>query len=369
MAEIVVVTWDGGGNVQPALAVAAELAARGHGIRVLGHRPQRPVIEAAGFTAVAAPETRDFVVGDPHSPFEMIATFADRGVGRDLIAELERRPADLVVVDALTFGALDAVRSHGVPYAVLEHFFDGYYQSILRGPLGIALRVRGLRPSRAVRDAAVRVVTSLPELDEVRPGGAVSQVGPIVTWSPRVAAEPTVLVSLSTFGYPGMRERLQDVLDACAELPARVVMTTGPHVDPASLRAPADVELHRYVPHDELMPRASVVVGHGGHGTAMRALAHDAPVVVLPLDSKADHRMVGRRLERAGAGRLVTAAKGGRDRIARAVSDLLAEGPHRAAAAGLGSAVRSAPGAAGAADALEAALPDRLTSKDRVKGS
>src|SRR6188472_2995854 len=287
MTEIVVITWDGGGNVAPAFAIAAELAARGHGIRVLGHQSQREAIEAAGFAPVAVHETRDFTAGGTHSDRELVATFGDRGTGRDLRAELARRPADLVLVDALTIGALDAVRTSGVRYAVLEHFFDGYYQGLLRG--------------RALRGAAVRLVTSLPALDGVRQGERVCQVGPIVTWAPRVADDPTVLVSLSTFGYAGMGERLQDALDGCSELDARVVVTTGPHVDPASLRVPAGVEVHRFVPHDELMPRASVVVGHGGHGTAMRALAHDAPVVVLPMDPRSDHLMVGRSLERAGS--------------------------------------------------------------------
>jgi UDP:flavonoid glycosyltransferase YjiC (YdhE family) len=202
----------------------------------------------------------------------------------------------------------------------------------------------------------VRVVTSLPELDRVRPGAPVSQVGPIVTWKPREPGEPTVLVSLSTFGYSGTARRLQDAIDGCAALPAHVVVTTGPHVDPASLRVPAGVEVHRYVPHDEMMPRASVVLGHGGHGTAMRALAHDAAVVVTPLDAKADHRRVGRSIERCGAGRLV-AAKARPEAIGAAVGALLADGPHRAAAARLGASIRAAPGAAGGADALEAVLP------------
>ena len=69
MAEIVVVTWDGGGNVPPALAIAAELAARGHGIRVLGHRSQRDAIEAAGFTPVGRPrDPRLHRGGHPHRP-------------------------------------------------------------------------------------------------------------------------------------------------------------------------------------------------------------------------------------------------------------------------------------------------------------
>ena len=356
MAEIVVVTWDGGGNVPPALAIARELVARGHVVRVLGHRSQRETVEAAGFTAVTVREAREFSAGGTHTDRELVATFGDRGMGRDLLAELRRRPADLVLVDALLVGALDAARSSGTPYAVLEHFFDAYLQGLLRGPLGLVLRAQGLRPGRSLRGAAVRVVTSLPELDPVRPGGTVRQVGPVVAWNPRVEGDPTVLVGLSTFGYAGMAERLQSVLDACAYLPARVVATTGPHVDPRTLRAPHGVQVHRYVPHAELMPGVSVFVGHGGHGSAMTALAHDVPVVVLPMDPRSDHRMVGSSIERAGAGRLGE----GPDAVAAAVRTLLAEGPHRAAAARLGEAVRSCPGARGGADALEAALPAPL---------
>ncbi len=364
MAEIVVVTWDGGGNVPPALDIARELAARGHGIRVLGHRAQREVIEAAGFAAVPSVRARDFRAGAPHSPRDLLATFTDPGMGRDLLAELARHPADLVLVDALMLGALEAVRAAEVPYAILEHFYDEYYRGLLRGPLGLVARARGLRPGRAVGEAAVRVVTSLPELDRIRPGGSARQVGPVVSWRPRVSGEPTVLVSLSTFGYAGMAERLQVAVDGCADVPARVVVTTGPHVDPASLRTAGGVELHRVVPHDELMPRASVVVGHGGHGTTMRALAHDAPVVVLPLEPRSDHVMVGRSLERAGAGRLLRrgAAAG---EIGSAVRALLTDRASGAAAARLGADIRSSAGAAGGADALECAL---AASTDRAAG-
>lgn len=364
MAEIIIVTWDGGGNVPPALAIAQELAARGHGIRVLGHRSQRDVIEAAGFRAVPTPHSRPFRAGDPHSTRELLATFGDRGMGRDLVAELARQPADLVLVDALMFGALHAARGSGVRYAVLEHFYDEYYRSALRSPLGLVLRVTGLRPGRSLSDAAVRVVTSLPELDVVHPldprhpGGPVSQVGPLVSWRPRVPSEPTILVSLSTFGYAGMAERLQTAVDGCAGLPARVVVTTGPRVDPASVRAPAGVEVHRFVPHDELMPGVSVLLGHGGHGTTMTALAHDVPVAVLPLDPRSDHEVVGRSLERTGAGRLLSRTASA-DEIRVAVASLLADGPHRDAVARLGARVRSSAGAVGAADALESALPAR----------
>ncbi len=358
MAEIVVVTWDGGGNLPPTLAIARELAARGHGVRVLGHRSQRSTLEAAGLAVVPSVQAREFRAGAAHSTRELLATFVDRGMGRDLLVELSRRPADLVLVDCLMLGVLDAVRAAGVRYAVLEHCYDEYYRRALRGPLGAIVRVAGSRPGRALESAAVRIVTTLPELDRVRAGRTdlVRQVGPVVSWRPRFPAGPTVLVSLSTFGYSGMTERLQQVVDACAELPARVVVTTGPHIDPASLRAPGQVELHRFVPHDELMPSTTVLVGHGGHGTTMTALAHDVPVVVLPLDPKSDHEMVGRSLERAGAGRLLR-RRPSADEIGGAVRAFLVDGEHRRAAARLGALVRAAPGAVGAAEALEGALP------------
>jgi UDP:flavonoid glycosyltransferase YjiC (YdhE family) len=355
MAEIVIVTWDGGGNVPPALAIARELAARGHGIRILGHRSQREAIEAAGFEAVAVRRAREFSALDAHSTREMLAAFSDRGMGRDLLDDLARRPADLVLVDTLMLGVLDVVRRAGVPYAVLEHFYDGYLQGALRGPLGVVLRLRGLRPGRALADARVRVVTSLPELDPLTPAPTLCQVGPVVSWVARVDADPGVLVSLSTFGFPGMAELLQRVLDACAGLPARVVVTTGPVVDPHDLRVREGVEVRRFAPHAELMARSTLLVGHGGHGTTMQALAHDLPVLVLPMDDKTDQPLVGASIERAGAGR-VLARTASVEAIAQAMGALLSDGPHRAAAARLGAQVRAAAGARGGADAVEGAL-------------
>ena len=341
MAEVVITTWDGGGNVPPAFALGRELLSRGHAVRVLGHRSQQGAIESAGFEPVAAPRTRDFTAAGPHSTVEMLATVGDRGPGHDLLAELARRPADVVVVDALTLGALDAVHRSAVPYVVLEHFHDTYYRRTLRGPLGLTLRATGLRPGRALAGAAARLVTSLPALDRTRPTPNLCQVGPIVGWRPREAeSSPTVLVSLSTFGFPGMAAVLQRVVDATDGLGAHVVVTTGPWVDPAELRVPEGVEVHRWADHADVMARSTVLVGHGGHGTTLQALAHDLPVLVLPMDAKTDQPLMGRALREAGAGGMLPRSAGVR-RLREAIRGLLAPGPHRDAAARLGAQVRA----------------------------
>ena len=178
------------------------------------------------------------------------------------------------------------------------------------------------------------------------------------------AARPAadrVLVSLSTFSFRGMQECLQRVVDATDGLGVDVVVTAGPAVDPAALRVHPRAEVHRYVPHAELMPAATVFVGHGGHGTTMQALAHDLPMVLLPQDSRTDQPLVARSIERAGAGRTL-GRRAAPERIRAAVQEMLADGPHREAARRLGAQVREMPGARRGADEIERRLPDRASA-------
>lgn len=96
-----------------------------------------------------------------------------------------------------------------------------------------------------------------------------------------------VLVSLSSLHYPGQLDTLQSIMDAVADLPLPIVVTTGNAVRPEELRRPPNVEIHGYVPHAKLMPDMSLLVGHRGHSTTMQALAHDLPVVIVPLSTAA----------------------------------------------------------------------------------
>ncbi|WP_202879347.1 glycosyltransferase [Nocardioides cynanchi] len=360
MAEIVFVTWDGGGNVPPAVGIATELVARGHGVRFVGHPRQRESLVAAGLEVAPSLHARAFSALDANSPLALVAMFGDRGLGRDVLAALADRPADVVVVDCLLFGVMAELRAAGTPYVVLEHLYDAYLRGgWLKGPMGLGMRLQRLQPARSLAEARLRLVASLPSLD---PAGARSRsdltwVGPVVPVAERVPADPLVLVSLSTFRFPKMAGCLQTILDACAGLDARVVVTTGPVVDPAELRAPDNAEVHRFVPHAELMPRAALVIGHGGHGTTMQALAHDVPLVLMPMHPLLDQPMVARSVASAGAGRVVPKKASAAD-LTPVVAAMLADGPHREAAARLGAEIRALPGARNAADRIESLMTD-----------
>jgi UDP:flavonoid glycosyltransferase YjiC (YdhE family) len=356
MSEILFVTWDGGGNVPPAVSIARELTARGHAVRFVGHPGQRPALEAAGLEVAPSHHARAFSALDSNSPPALVATFGDRGLGRDVLGALADRPADVVVVDCMLLGVMAELTRAGHRYVVLEHLYDAYLTGgWMKGPMGLGMRVKRLHPTRALSAAQLRLVASVPSLDPAggRPG--LTYVGPVcpVEHQAGAAAEPMVLLSLSTYRFPRMAQCLQTILDACADLDTRVVATTGPVVDPSELRVPTNAEVHRFVPHVELMPRSSLVIGHGGHGTTMQALAHDLPMVLMPMHPLLDQPMVARSVAATGAGRVVrkkaTAAE-----LRPVIASLLADGPHRAAARRLGEEIRALPGAAGAAERIEA---------------
>src|SRR5258705_4176655 len=76
---------------------------------------------------------------------------------------------------------------------------------------------------------------------------------------------------------------LQRAAEALGQLPVRGLVTTGPAVNPAAIRAPANVSVRRWVRHADVLPYCSAVLTHGGHGTVMKALAAGVPLVVAPL--------------------------------------------------------------------------------------
>jgi hypothetical protein len=91
VADVLFVTSDGGGNVPPALGLAAELRRRGHDVRFLGHAQQRPVFEAAGFPfrpySRARPWSSTAPVDGLAGALTVFRMFADRGPGLDLLDE------------------------------------------------------------------------------------------------------------------------------------------------------------------------------------------------------------------------------------------------------------------------------------------
>lgn len=368
MPRVLFVTWDGGGNVSPALLIARELRDRGDEVRFLGQAGQRAGIEGAGFGFTAYERPGPWTAAGRRNAITNAVGFlrllVGRSLGRDLVAEVQEHPADLVVIDCLLYGALDAASRAGLPHAVLVHsLFAAVEQKMAGGAPGAVARLRGLDPWGLWSEAAAVVVTTLEELDVAgrhRRAPALVHTGPVLPdLGDRAPAESPppggILVGLSTTYIAGQTTVLQNILHAVAELPVRVVVTTGPAVDPHDLRPPANAELHRFVPHPEVMSAVSLVVGHGGHATTMLALAHDLPLVVLPLNPAFDQPLIGSRIQEAGAG-LTLRSSAPPAEIRAAVENVLADDSYRCAAARLGAAIRAGDGTRTAATTLRSLI-------------
>ncbi|OKH79652.1 UDP-glucuronosyltransferase [Mycobacterium sp. ST-F2] len=353
---------DGGGNVPPQIAVARALRDRGFDIHFIGHTGVRERVETAGFSFETFSTGRAFDATTPQSLPSIMAMFTrevtDRSLGPQVLAAAWRQSADAIVIDALLVSVMADVVKSGTPMVVFVHCFYRAVQDMTAGPMGWYARLRGMDPRIAERVNALQIVAARADLDPMRGTPPVVHTG--VVWqgtpSASVAAEtPRILVSLSTCGFGGQREMLQNILDALAPLPVDVTVTAGASVDTAGLRVPANATLHAWLDHDEVLTTASLVVGHGGHSTTMRALSFGVPLVIMPANPLIDQKGVGAAIERVGAG-IALPKKAGVERIRTAVQRALAEPGYHHAAAVLGADIRKRDGAQVAADAISAHL-------------
>ena len=366
MANLLFVTWDGGGNVAPALEIAGALVQRGDRVRFLGQPSQGEAIRNAGFNFEAYRNPGAWTAtgdgGGAQSARAFLGVLTNRGFGEDVLASAERTPTDIIVIDCLLYGPLKAAEKAGLRCAVLVHsLYGAVSRRMASGAAGAIARIAGYRPRAMWAAADLVLVATLEELDlaPLRADAAVplTYTGPAlpdgVGAPQRGGPDPTVLVSLSTTFIPGQARILQAALDGIAELPVRGLVTTGPALESDRLRVPPNTRTHRYLPHRDVMPTSSVLIGHGGHATTMLALAHDLPLVIIPVNRKFDQPIIGRVVQDAGAGILLpTSASPAR--IRDAIATVLADDRYGIEAARLGAAVRASRGTATAADRLHA---------------
>jgi UDP:flavonoid glycosyltransferase YjiC (YdhE family) len=142
MTSFAFVTWDGGGNVGPAIGIAQALVAAGHRSHFLGYETQRQRIESQGLGFSALERSGGFNVHAQAADQRVAALL--RNVWAcpehlmDIPAALARDPADLLVVDFLMQGALASVVRATIPAAVLAHSAIGGLVPPPESPIGAA---------------------------------------------------------------------------------------------------------------------------------------------------------------------------------------------------------------------------------------
>jgi len=343
------VVWAAGGNAAPSAGLATALVGRGHRVQVLGPQRLRARFEAAGCTFTAFDRARepgrveDDVFDDNLLGWNRFIT--GTRLADDVHAVLEQAAADVVVVDCALSAALSAAEASGVAAAVLVHVL---YQPSVEGegaaqwdptrPMVDVTRRHlgqdGLDPGRHVlADVWSRATLALacqPENFDVpladRPTNF-RYVGPIFEQPPlppTATERPLLLVSLGT---TNMRQGpvVQRVLDAAAPLDADVLCTLG-GVELDGLRVPPNATVEEWVPHREVLARASAVITHAGLSTTMATLAGGVPLVCLPLGR--DQPWNAERVATLGLGRSLERDAPVGD-IRNAIEDVLGDPSYR----------------------------------------
>ena len=375
---------DGGGTVPADTSVIRAMVERGHDVRVLADRVLAPDIETTGAEHIPwdrAPQRPNL---DPQSvimkdwdtstPFQAFARVRDGAMvgpaglfAADVRAELQRRPADVVVGNLFVFGAQIAAEAEDVPFAFLVSnllSFPGSGTPPLgpglkpaRGPLGRARdraigrvmarlfdkglgqlnearRANGLAPAGSVlenferADRLLLLTSRAFEYEGFAPPPNVRVTGPRLDdpawagdWTPPAGDEPLVLVGMSST-YMDHADVLQRAVTALGSLPVRGLVTTGPSLATDAIEAPANVTVVERAPHSHVLRHASAVVTHAGHGTVIKSLAAGVPVVALPLGR--DQLDNAARVAHHGAG-LRLKPKAGAETIASAVTRVIDE--------------------------------------------
>lgn len=360
------------GHFGPIVPFLRACAAAGHDVRVAAPASFAAAVAAAGFAHEPFADAPPELVGPIMARLPTV-TFdeANELVVRDVFARVDAQAAlpalretverwrpDVVVRETAELASLAAAERAGVPHVhvcIGMHEVAARFTELIGEPLADLGGLAGLSSGQLVAALAAEPVFSLvPEvLDQVGPEAAgfvrfhEPPVGadsvPLPDW--RGVEGPLVYVTFGsvTGSLPPFAGAFREALDALADVEARILMTVGRKVDPASLGpVPPNARVEQWFPQSAVLARAAAMIGHGGFGTTMGALAAGVPQVVAPLFTF-DQVVNGEHVASVGAGLTVEAGPGAVGRAAEHLPHLLTTPGYGAAARRISDALRRLP--------------------------
>lgn len=375
------------GHLLPMLPLARAAIRAGHDVRIAtGPDLVGPLLArqlpayAAGPTFAQMRRIRAELVPDlPElKPDEQIAASAEGLFGRPArsrLRDLERmasrwRP-DLVVHDTLELAGPMLARRLGVPgvthgYGPMFAEYDAFgavaasaagerdLWDHLRGGWAIDICPPSLRP--AGEPIWLDAVDLRPTAGEPGGRGLPEQVLRLLDTD----LSPLVYLTLGTIsGTDG--DSLATAVEAVRELPVRLVVTTGPDVEPATLGAqPANVAVASFIPQTLLLERADLLVSQTGAGTMLGALCHGLPQVCLPRG--ADQPWNAASVERTGAATVVPEEEFSVGSIRAAVEGVLEDPSYADGARRVQAEIDAMPAAGGVLPELLDGLADEMAA-------
>lgn len=356
----------------------------GHEVRVAAPASFAAAVAATGLDHAPFADVPPEILGPIFGRLpELSRTEADRTVMAEVFGRLDAQAAlpglteiiagwrpDIVVREFCEFGSLVAAQKAGVPQVEVAIGLAAAYESalpVVAAPLSELDAIAGLPDGTAYRAlVSAPVLSCVPaEVDGEDGAGVlrfrrfrdvsltVAQGPPLPLWGDR--DHPLVYVTFGSVAaaLPSFAGMYRSVLDALAGEPVRVLMTTGNAIEPGSLGPlPANARVEQWRPQASVMPHAAVVVGHGGFGTTMTALAGGVPQIVIPLFAF-DQFVNAERVAALGAGVYLEGGPAAASALAPALAELLADPDYGKKARGVAAAMAKLPDVAASVSFLE----------------
>ena len=415
MASILIYTSPARGHLFPILGPALELRSRGHDVHIRTLAPEVERVRSLGLYAkpiapqVEARELDDWKAKNPMQALAFsMKTFGDRAVLEvdDVREALRETQADALLVDTNSWGAQAVAEASGRPWAIFQPYFTA-----LPAP-GVPPFGPGLARSTSLfgrmRDALLGWIifskmngAALPPINETRRRLGLDPLEDITafqlrpprvfyftakafeyprdqwpenfrfvgpgTWAPPAQPpgwlddieRPIALVTCSS-EKQNDRQIVEAALQILPEQGYFVVATSAAY-EPEGLdvKLNGNARLERFIPHDPIIERASVVICHGGMGITQRALSQGVPVVTIPFGR--DQLEVARRVEHAQSGVRLMPKLLNVSNLSAAVQEALSK---RDGAARIADAFARAGGESAVADGIEEVLG---VSMDRAR--
>jgi UDP:flavonoid glycosyltransferase YjiC (YdhE family) len=373
--RILFATTRGAGHVGPLVPFAHACIAAGHEVLVAAAPSAAAHVRRAGlpFTPVGEPDEaimagvweRVRAAESPMAQAEIVFTEVFAGeFARSALPKLlqlaDQWLPDVIVRETCELASILAAEAIGVPDVHVACFLAvlSEYEHDLSAPLAKLRREAGLtRPPLNRRDEPYLTLApralehpDFPEYPGTRRFRAPRPPArPLPDWWAG-ATDPLVYVSFGSAaaGNGFFPDVYRGAVDALAGAPVRVLLTVGTEVDPSDLgELPANVHAEQWVSQGTVMAHAAAMVGHGGSGSTLAAMAAGLPLAVVPLF--ADQPENAQRIADLGAGLRLDGVSG----LGEAVRALLEDPAHRARARGVAAEIAALPPVSQAVAVLE----------------
>lgn len=331
------------GHLLPLLSLARAAREAGHGVVVASPAAHATRLAAAGMdhAVVAAPTDAARQAARDRCPGDFVAA------GNQIFGSLKPRAAypriesiveswnpDVVISEGAEFaGPLVAERA-SLPVVRIHPGLAGLTEwEVMVAPVLDELRIEfGLPPDPSGRWLLDRPqVSFFPASFDVA-GDSAAAVTRVRPPDLPVPGDERDLVYI-TFGTEVVGQpSFPDLVRACVRAAARTGLEVVVSIADANRDAVGDLgdaRVERWIDHRAVLPRARVVICHGGAGTLLGALAAGTPVIAIPFF--ADQPYNAERLVATGTGLAVPPGPNLSDRVSAALDIVFAAPPTRSA--------------------------------------